>query len=163
IYARALPGWPHAPAYRDVKFDAPPAQPVGPVILPTKEQVRAGAKVPFAPPVHGVAGSARQANAPLPDSRKWRALSFEPRVTRTGMLKALCYAAIFLLVALYPFGEEDDEHAENRFCRAIFASLLGSGFLVAFLGLMNWASWNGKILWFFVPLDWEGPHLAFAL
>src|SRR6202023_1749046 len=63
----------------------------------------------------------------------------------------------------YPFGPEDEPQAEERFCRAIFGLILATGFLVAFLGLMNWASWNGKILWFFVPLDWEGPHLAFAL
>lgn len=165
IYARALPGWPQAPAYRDVRFDMQSGRPLGPVILPTTEQVRAGAKVPFQPAAQArhAEGSAGQANTLLPDSRRWRALSFEPRVTRTGMLKALSYAAILLLVALYPFGAEDDEHAENRFCRAVFGLVLSSGALVAFLGLMNWASWNGKILWFFVPLDWEGPHLAFAL
>ena len=84
-------------------------------------------------------------------------------MTRAGMLKALAYAALFLLVALYPFGAEGDPHAEERFCRTIFGLVLAMGFVVAFLGLMNWASWNGKILWFFVPLDWEGPHLAFAL
>src|SRR6202521_843637 len=92
-----------------------------------------------------------------------RALSFESAVTRAGMLKALAYAALFLLIALYPFGADGDARAEERFGRAIFSMLLATGFIAAFLGLMNWASWNGKILWFFVPLDWEGPHLAFAL
>ncbi len=167
IYARALPGWPAQSSYREVNFDAEPALPSGPIILPTAEQVRAGAKVPFAPAAanaHAPVKNARAAAAaPLPDSLKWRALSFEPAVTRSGMLKALAYAALFLLIALYPFGAEDDPHAEERFCRMIFGLLLAMGAVVAFLGLMNWASWNGKILWFFVPLDWEGPHLAFAL
>ena len=166
IYARALPGWPAQASYRDIKFDAQPALPSGPVILPTAEQVRAGAKVPFAPAAkaHAPVKNAKAATAaPLPDSPRWRALSFEPAVTRSGMLKALAYAALFLLVALYPFGAEGDPHAEERFCRTIFGLVLAMGCVVAFLGLMNWASWNGKILWFFVPLDWEGPHLAFAL
>src|ERR1700732_4942523 len=79
------------------------------------------------------------------------------------MLKDLAYAALFLLIALYPFGADGDAQAEERFCRAIFGMLLAMGFVVAFLGLMNWASWNGKILWFFVPLDWQGPPLPFAL
>jgi O-antigen ligase/tetratricopeptide (TPR) repeat protein len=167
IYARALPGWPAQPSYRDVNFDAQPAPSSGPVILPTAEQVRAGAKVPFAPAAADAHGPVKNATAatvaPLPDSLRWRALSFEPAVTRSGMLKALAYAALFLLVALYPFGAEGDPHAEERFCRTIFGLVLAMGAAVAFLGLMNWASWNGKILWFFVPLDWEGPHLAFAL
>ncbi len=166
IYARALPGWPTQPSYHDVKFDAQPLLPSGPIILPTAEQVRAGAKVPFAPTTAKAQAPVKQtgtASAAMPDSRHWRALSFEPEVSRTGMLKALSYTALFLLVALYPFGAEGDPRAEERFCRTIFGLLLAMGFVVAFLGLMNWASWNGKILWFFVPLDWEGPHLAFAL
>ncbi len=166
IYARALPGWPTQPSYRKVNFDAQPALPSGPVILPTAEQVRAGAKVPFAPAsakARAPVKSAKAATPAMPDSLRWRALSFEPAVTRSGMLKALAYASLFLLVALYPFGAAGDPRAEERFCRTIFGLVLAMGFVVAFLGLMNWASWNGKILWFFVPLDWEGPHLAFAL
>ena len=166
IYARTLPGWPIQPSYRNVNFDAPPPRPSGPVILPTPEQVRHGAKVPFAPvPAEANAPGKRAAAkaAAMPNPLQWRALSFEPAVTRSGMIKALAYASLFLLIALYPFGAYDDPHDEERFCRTIFGMVLGTGFLVAFLGLMNWASWNGKILWFFVPLDWEGPHLSFAL
>ena len=163
-YTRALPGWPTQAPYRDVNFNAQPAPPPGPVILPTAEQVRAGAKVPFAPPAAKASAPAKAVpRVALPDGLGWRALSFESAVTRAGMLKALAYAALFLLIALYPFGADGDARAEERFGRAIFGMLLATGFVVAFLGLMNWASWNGKILWFFVPLDWEGPHLAFAL
>ena len=166
VYARALPGWPTEASYRDVNFNAQPQLPPGPIILPTAEQVRAGAKVPFAPAGAKASAPVKRAAArpvPLLDSRGWRPLSFEPFVSRLGMLKALAYAAIFLLVALYPFGAEGDPHVEERFCRMVFGLVLATGFTVAFLGLMNWASWNGKILWFFVPLDWEGPHLSFAL
>jgi O-antigen ligase/tetratricopeptide (TPR) repeat protein len=165
IYARALPGWPTQAPYRDVNFDAQPAPPAtGPVILPTAEQVRAGAKIPFTPPARSAPKNAKGAPpAKLPDGLGWRTLSFEPAVTRSGMLKALAYSALFLLVALYPFGAEGDAWAEERFCLTIFGLVLSTGFVVALLGLLNWASWNGKILWFFVPLDWQGPHLSFAL
>lgn len=165
IYERALPGWPAQASYRDINFAAQPENPAGLVLLPTADQVRAGAKVPFVPG-RRAGGSAKKTSASafkLPDSRRWRTLSFEPRVTRDGLLEALSYTAIFLLVLLYPLGEEDDPHAETSFCRKMFGLVLAAGFLVAFVGLMNWASWNGKILWFFVPLDWEGPHLSFAL
>jgi O-antigen ligase/tetratricopeptide (TPR) repeat protein len=167
IYARALPGWPTHVPYHDVNLNAQPTPPPGPVILPTAEQVRAGAKVPFAPPAAKASAPAKEIKAvprvALSDGLRWRSLSFESGVARAGMLKAVAYAALFLLIALYPCGADGDPQAEARFCRAIFGMLLAMGFVVAFLGLMNWASWNGKILWFFVPLDWQGPHLAFAL
>jgi O-antigen ligase/tetratricopeptide (TPR) repeat protein len=166
IYARALPGWPIEPSYRGVNLDAAPSPASGPVLLPTAEQVRAGAKIPFSPAAtgaHSAVEHSKAAQIALPDSLRWRALGFEPKVARSAMLKALAYAAIFLLVALYPFGAEGNRPAEDHFRRTIFGLLMAMGFVVAFLGLMNWASWNGKILWFFVPLDWEGPHLAFAL
>ena len=70
----------------------------------TADQVRAGAKVPFTPPPATAIAPVSNANPTMPDGLKWRALSFEPTVTRSGMLKALAYASIFLLVALYPFG-----------------------------------------------------------
>jgi hypothetical protein len=147
VYSRSLPGCPTGASYRNVNFNAQPQLPPGPIILPTAEQVRAGAKVPFAPAGAKASAPVKRAAArpvPLLDSRGWRPLSFEPFVSRLGMLKALAYAAIFLLVALYPFGAEGDPHAEERFCRMVFGLVLATGFTVAFLGLMNWASWNGK-------------------
>ena len=88
VYARALPGWPAQLSYSEVNFDAEPALPSGPIILPTAEQVRAGAKVPFAPAAANahapVKNAGAAAAAPLPDSLKWRALSFEPAVTRSS-------------------------------------------------------------------------------
>ena len=100
-YTRALPGWPTQAPYRDVNFNAQPAPPPGPVILPTAEQVRAGAKVPFAPPAAKASAPAKAVpRVALPDGLGWRALSFESAVTRAGMLKALAYAALFLLIAV---------------------------------------------------------------
>jgi O-antigen ligase/tetratricopeptide (TPR) repeat protein len=112
----------------------------------------------------GVAGGAANqgaAGSALPPSTStlgWRALSFEPAVTRAVLLKGLAYAAIFLLVALYPFGAPGEPRSEKHFCRALLAVVLITGLVIAFVGLVNWATWNGRILWFFVPLDWGGPQ-----
>ena len=167
VYARALPGWPTEASYRDVNFNAQPATPAR---TDHSANRRAGARrregTVCARRRQGVRAGQTRRGETRPATRQPQdgvALSFEPFVSRLGMLKALAYAAIFLLVALYPFGAEGDPHAEERFCRTVFGLVLATGFTVAFLGLMNWASWNGKILWFFVPLDWEGPHLSFAL
>lgn len=185
-YARTLPGWPtHAP-YRDVDFNLKPKPSTGPVILPTARQVRAGAPIPFAyaaatagGPSHEHAGAStghrtggkspaaaatQDAPKPLPNGLQWRSISFEPGVTRSGLLKALAYAALFLLVALYPFGTvgaDGKMRSEVRFNRILLGTILATGFVMAFLGLANWASWNGKILWFFVPYDWSGPITGF--
>src|SRR5258707_2204985 len=36
-------------------------------------------------------------------------------------------------------------------------AILITGFIVAFVGLIERAAWNGKILWVFVPYDWGHP------
>lgn len=219
LYAQVLPGWPARDSYRDIDFNAAPRPPASPVILPTAQQVSAGASVPFAPAKarslgralsnqdgsarsEAVAGEAsvRTDNSPgsatpagasavaAPKVRQaaaqssgdgaqlgellraalkplrslhtggWRALSFEPAVTRASLLKSFAYAAMFLLVALYPFGAPGEPRSDLRFSRAVIAMVLATGLAVAFIGLANWASWNGKILWFFVPTDWGAPR-----
>lgn len=237
LYAKVLPRWPAPGAYRNIDFNAAPRPPAGPVVLPTVQQVRAGASVPFAPPatrasqraiadgasargagaanvtattpvghaaaVSGAIASAAGAGAVVSPARRvegappdnaaasvtnrgadstpsgvsrasfgallglhtegWRALSFEPAITRASLLKALAYAAIFLLVALYPFGAPGEPRSEERFFRAVLAIVLATGLGVAFLGLANWATWNGKILWFFVPLDWGAPQVRVVI
>lgn len=186
LYAQVLPGWPKHPAYRNIDFNAIPRLSNSPVILPTARQVRAGAAVPFTPPSTAKSGhvgkplrkksesssasltaagssnrtAAKAAASEPPETSAWRALSFEPEVTRAILLKGLAYAAIFLLVALYPFGAPGEPRSEEHFCRAVLAMVLVTGFGIAFVGLVNWATWNGKILWFFVPLDWGKPEFG---
>lgn len=200
LYAQVLPGWPSRQPYQNIDFSAAPRPLTGPMILPTAQQVRAGAPVPFAPSAsaHGhsakggvgavkpaapatsaaiaagasarIAGAAGGANrqaipstaGSTPISPQWRALSFEPAVTRAILLKGLAYAAIFLLIALYPFGTPGEPRSEEHFCRAVLAVAMVTGLGIAFLGLANWATWNGKILWFFVPLDWGKPYYSLA-
>ena len=39
-------------------------------------------------------------------------------------------------------------------------AILVSGLIIAVVGLIQWALWNGKILWTMVPLDWGAPNPA---
>jgi len=41
-------------------------------------------------------------------------------------------------------------------------AILAAGTLVAVVGLAQWATWNGKILWVMVPYDWGAPDLGVA-
>src|SRR6185503_1639086 len=43
-----------------------------------------------------------------------------------------------------------------RFVRTILVIVLTSGALIAAIGIIQCFFWNGKILWFFVPEQWEG-------
>ena len=153
LYERALPGWPGAASYRGLNFNSNKS-----ITLPTTQQVDAGASVPFEPKNKAPASANASAATQTPARRHIdRTLSFEPRITRLSLLEALAYATLFLLVALYPFGADGEARAEEHFSRPMFGTVLITGVIIALLGLVNWATWNGKILWFFVPIDWGEP------
>jgi O-Antigen ligase len=60
-------------------------------------------------------------------------------------------------VLSYPFGFVGAEReADARFLRLLVLTLLAVGGVVALIGLVEKATWNGRILWFFVPRDWSG-------
>ena len=94
------------------------------VLLPTAEEVRNGAAIPFSRP------------APVPGTRSpevrpseitdqtfdirylisdtWRSLSIAPSLTRTSLLKFIAYGSLFFLVLLYPFGQQISEVRDQR-------------------------------------------------
>ena len=75
-----------------------------------------------------------------------------------GVLLALAeYAALFFLILLHPFGPAGLE-TERRVCRAIVMAALLSGLIVGVVGIIEFFTWNGKILWLFVPYDWGAPQ-----
>ena len=47
---------------------------------------------------------------------------------------------------------------DTRFFRLVLMAVLFAGLLVATIGFAQRFSWNGKILWFFVPYDWGVPR-----
>jgi O-antigen ligase len=109
----------------------------------------------------------------------WRPLSISPALTRADFLKFTAYGALFFLILLYPFGNNSPSairhspseipyppsasrltpHAsgDDRFFRSILLVVILSGLIVASLGFIQRFSWNGMILWFFVPYDWGAP------
>jgi O-antigen ligase/Flp pilus assembly protein TadD len=72
----------------------------------------------------------------------------------------LAYAGLFFVTLLYPVGLGANQRERGeRFARTVVFAALCAGTLVAVLGIAQRLTWNGKILWFFVPHDWPGPRL----
>lgn len=92
----------------------------------------------------------------------WRPLSLDPELTESSLIELAAYATLFVLVLAASGGR--DEQSE-RYRRWLITGVIGVGFGLALLAQVEWATWNGKLLWFFVPRDWEGgntPWLARA-
>ena len=83
-----------------------------------------------------------------------RALSIAPAFTKSSLLIGGAYIAFFLVAAFYPFGTGNTWTA-----RKMLGAMLVSGLLVAAIGLLERAFWNGKVLWIFVPEQWGVPRL----
>jgi len=172
IYVHALDGWPQAAPYRGLTSSAPVATPVpdskpgGAVVLPTRDEVANGAPVPFAPSASAAPAPKAVADAGPSVSRlagwiyggRWRPMTLAPVLTFSSLLVLLASGCAFLLAAFYPFGDYlEPAAAEARFARTILRAILITGFVLAVFGLIERATWNGKLLWFFVPYDWGKP------
>jgi O-antigen ligase/Flp pilus assembly protein TadD len=91
----------------------------------------------------------------------WLPLSLAPELSLTELLKLMAYAGLFFVTLLYPVGlGANQQERDRRFVRTVMFAVLCAGTLVAALGIAQRLTWNGKILWFFVPHDWSGPHLG---
>ena len=90
-------------------------------------------------------------------STRWRPLTIAWPLTTTGLLGALAVAALLLAVALYPAGSPGEWRASEQLARIGLRAVLASGLIIALVGLIQWATWNGRILWTLVPLDWGAP------
>lgn len=167
LYEKVLPRWPQHAPYADIDFadaatDAPKVY-----LLPTQREVENGAAIPFAAPTErGSAAAVPSASAAVllraeRDRLPWYGISVSRSLTRTAVLNACAYAALFLLLIGYRFGGAE---GDRRFVTVLLVSVLAVGTLVAMLGLVNRAFWNGKILWVLSPADWNssGPALLRA-
>jgi tetratricopeptide (TPR) repeat protein len=150
LYQQSIPGWPNRIVYEDPGYLKPPgarkpSQAV--VILPTVDEVKGGAVIPFAPPsgdaVHDQPGHALSVGS-------WRSISIMPILTRAGLVKCAAYAALFFLVVFYRPGR-GDAAAEHNFRRNLVLIVLASGAAVALAGLSQQAPWFENLLWFYLP------------
>ena len=167
LYRTTMAGWPNRLSYYDpgfaFSFSKSSARPV--TILPTVDQVRHGASLPFATKTEQTVASARSFEFNhVPSSRSIprvtsTPLSVAPPLTRAGLLKFAAYASLFFVVGFYPAGS-GDRGADRTFRRCLVLSALAAATALAVLGLTQQAFWNGKILWFHVPRDWGGPMLG---
>lgn len=168
LNVKSLPGWPERMPYQGPLFQKSDSKETSTwVILPTLDEVQKGAPVPFS----GSQSVAPDFQFPASSSSSglWRPLSIAPFLTRSDLLKFCSYVSLFLLVLIYPFGPPQEangqksavsgrRYVEERFFRPVLRTVLFSGLLVALIGLVQLYTWNGKILWFFVPYDWGTPH-----
>lgn len=134
VLERSLPGWPAKPPYADL---AARARQGDAVVQASAESGPAAAIRPAGPDVS------------LPIRRP---LSLLPARTAETLLKAGAYLGVFFLVLLYPWN--GGGAGEQRALRALVRALAGAAVLVAALALVQRATWNGRILWFFIPHDW---------
>src|SRR6202050_3954856 len=67
--------------------------------------------------------------------------------------------ALFVLVAFLPIGAAASKVERNWLVGSVVTVFIAVGLGIATIGLIQQATWNGRILWFFVPLDWGAPML----
>ncbi|MGD0116823.1 MAG: O-antigen ligase family protein [Candidatus Binatus sp.] len=177
VYARAFPDWPRQRPYADLNamVEATPKTTAASdsfVILPTTAEVKAGAAIPFAPAPgdsgafttgaanlsSGASGGLQAQFLKIYESR-WRPLTLCPPLTWGALLMFATSAGLFLMVGFFPIGSGDPE-AEASFRRTLALGLLAIGAAIAILGLIEQATFNGRILWTYVPLDWGAPRLV---
>ncbi|MGA9721935.1 MAG: O-antigen ligase family protein [Candidatus Binatus sp.] len=180
LYQQVFPGWPAQSPYAGLEGSLGPEHPASAgtdaraVVLPTVDEVKAGAPIPFAPksPVASIdaGNSAIGAGSGYSDrslrrlskiySTRWRPLSIAPVLSWSGLVLFAACGALFMLVAFVPVGAIASTVERDWFVGTVMTVFVAVGLAIATLGLVQQATWNGRILWFFVPLDWGAPQLG---
>lgn len=160
IYVVSFPSWPALPPY----------QGLGAIWTRSHSGTREGALLPVAPSNPGAirpaaSQSRRNPAQALPrgiDGMRWRTLSLSPAVSASATLEWLAMGALGFLILLYPVGLVGEHDAEKRFRLTIMIAMIGAAAIVALVGLAERTWWNGKLLWFYIPLDWGAPLMEGA-
>jgi tetratricopeptide (TPR) repeat protein len=160
VYQIAFPRWPYgephltslaiSPAGRALSLSSPPWPP--PHSRQTQEQ-----RAPSSISTRAVVPPTARANRP-----RWRPLTLSPGVTSACLIEFLALGSAFFLVWVYPFGPPGERGSQQTALRAIVYIVVGTAATVALLGIAERAWWNGKILWFYQPVDWSGPLIAYS-
>jgi tetratricopeptide (TPR) repeat protein/O-antigen ligase len=170
LYAQVYPDWPARAPYTGVAVTSGRSPAVmessETLVLPTIPEVQAGAPIPFAPSASAASARPAPPESPVvmrPDgfaayfAGVWRPLAVAWPLTATALIGALAMAALLLSVCFYPFGTSADDSDSSGFIRAVLISAMASGVLIAAISLVEVATWNGRVMWVLVPLDWGKP------
>jgi O-antigen ligase/tetratricopeptide (TPR) repeat protein len=158
LYELSLPGWPHEQPLQALKLRTFDNRRPQWKVLPTVNEVANGATVPFARSGKSTDGTlVRHFDGVVGSPSLWRTISIAPSMSETALLELVAYAALFFLILLYPFGAVGVD-TNRAVYRAIVMAALFSGLFVATIGIVEFFTWNGKVLWLFVPYDWGQPH-----
>jgi O-antigen ligase/tetratricopeptide (TPR) repeat protein len=176
LYAKSLEDWPYDAPYQHIGPPASdnrsPGADQATVILPTKEEVNRGEPIPFVPAtaVHSAKskgntesfGSSVSKTVAAIYGTRWRPIAIAPVLTWSSLLTLLACGCAFMVTAYYPFNDRESSLAEFEFPRRMLRVILAMGFVIALIGLIEQVTWNGKLLWFFVPYDWGHPLMDAA-
>jgi tetratricopeptide (TPR) repeat protein/O-antigen ligase len=169
FYAISFPGWPAESPFEALRsawnVKPNPHAPVIRVVLPP---------VDSSPSRRAEAAAPENAAAarPVPIDKlgvkplrgmgawRWKPLAIAPAVTFASLIELLACGAIFFIVLAFPAGFPGAEREANaRFINSIVTGVIAIATALALLAIAERASWNGKILWTFVPNDWGVPQL----
>ncbi len=169
FYTISFPGWPAQSPFQALRpawnVTPNPHAPVIRVVLPP---------VGSSPRTRAEAAAPENATAarPVPIDKlgvmplgglgawRWKPLSIAPAVTFASLIELLACGAIFFLVLGFPAGFPGSEREANaRFINLIVTGVIAIAAAMALLAIAERASWNGKILWMFIPHDWGVPEL----
>lgn len=156
LYQRVFSHWPEqSPAFVAIRPVSP--RDTGAVtILPTAEEAAAGTAIPFEASGHGPGGLRSQAPKRFSiDALRWRSVSLAPSSTRRGWLKVAAYAALFLIVSLFPFGARKDAQAADRnFTRLLLKAVVLIAMIEGLAGVWGSVSGNRIVLELLHPAEW---------
>jgi hypothetical protein len=156
LYTVSLPGWPEQldesklSALHSSDRDHPQAS-----ILPTVDEVSAGVPVPYVSTETETKETETRTVRGF--GRRWRPLSIAPSLSQGVLIEMAACASLFFLILLHPFGPRG-AGTEKRLSHVLIIATLLSGLITASVGIIEFFTWNGKILWLFVPYDWGSPQ-----
>ncbi|HJU12515.1 MAG TPA: O-antigen ligase family protein, partial [Candidatus Binataceae bacterium] len=158
VYQVAFPGWPQDNRQPKTLSDPEPATAIPRLHFNSTALDRTSRITSL----HSWIDPKEESGLALFKNPRWCSLTLSPAATCSSLLEYVALVVLFLFVLLYSPGEGCRRSRETFVVRTIYL-LVGAAALIALLGILERAWWNGKILWFYRPTDWTGPLLAESL
>ena len=152
-YQKTQPGWPDK--IRPIALtNLSRAGSTGFVLLPTVQEVKQGASIPFGDQSGNAATAEKQAEVSNVTGSDWRTVTMAPSTTRTGLVKLVAYAGLFALLVNYQFERRRADDDDSGFYRMIVIAISSTATAVSLIALVQGEWWNGKVLGILIPYDW---------